>query len=265
MNSLITTISLALLIGRSACQSSSNLSPVGQQSANDATMNGVATPVSMNTTTTANSPNGVTSTSALNATATPMSGSAVSGSTNGTSLMENGSPVNSTVSSIYVMNQDISWTNSNFSIYEQNGTVAYQITNQYAGANLTAKEFIVRDAITGEKKLKIDARVKACGFGQTYEADDGTTFRLDPRAFLSDRWYIKNENSEYTFKRAAMSIQGKILENERMVAQVTTGENPTSASNSKKQLTITSDGSIRPWDLVALMALVKIRVHACGY
>ncbi|KAI9613191.1 hypothetical protein KEM48_003910 [Puccinia striiformis f. sp. tritici PST-130] len=112
MNSLITTISLALLIGRSACQSSSNLSPVGQQSANDATMNGVATPVSMNTTTTANSPN---------------------------------------VSSIYVMNQDISWTNSNFSIYEQNGTVAYQITNQYAGANLTAKEFIVRDAITGEK------------------------------------------------------------------------------------------------------------------
>ncbi|POW09652.1 hypothetical protein PSTT_06636 [Puccinia striiformis] len=226
MNSLITTISLALLIGRSACQSSSNLSPVGQQSANDATMNGVATPVSMNTTTTANSPN---------------------------------------VSSIYVMNQDISWTNSNFSIYEQNGTVAYQITNQYAGANLTAKEFIVRDAITGEKKLKIDARVKACGFGQTYEADDGTTFRLDPRAFLSDRWYIKNENSEYTFKRAAMSIQGKILENERMVAQVTTGENPTSASNSKKQLTITSDGSIRPWDLVALMALVKTRVHACGY
>ncbi|POW10095.1 hypothetical protein PSTT_06289 [Puccinia striiformis] len=231
MNSLITTISLALLIGRSACQSSSNLSPVGQQSANDATMNGVATPVSMNTTTTANSSNGVTSTSALNATATPMSGSAVSGSTNGTSLMENGSPVNSTVSSIYVMNQDISWTNSNFSIYEQNGTVAYQITNQYAGANLTAKEFIVRDAITGEKKLKIDA----------------------------------NENSEYTFKRAAMSIQGKILENERMVAQVTTGENPTSASNSKKQLTITSDGSIRPWDLVALMALVKTRVHACGY
>ncbi|KAH9454345.1 hypothetical protein Pst134EB_014435 [Puccinia striiformis f. sp. tritici] len=114
-------------------------------------MNGVATPVSMNTTTTANSSNGVTSTSALNATATPMSRSAVSGSTNGTSLMENGSPVNSTVSSIYVMNQDISWTNSNFSIYEQNGTVAYQITNQYAGANLTAKEFIVRDAITGEK------------------------------------------------------------------------------------------------------------------
>jgi hypothetical protein len=63
-------------------------------------------------------------------------------------------------------------------------------------------------------------KVKHCGFGQTYEADDGTTFILDTRAFLPDRWYIKDANSEYTFKRHALSLQGNILENQRIVADV---------------------------------------------
>ncbi|EFP86830.1 hypothetical protein PGT21_021490 [Puccinia graminis f. sp. tritici] len=270
MKGLIVTISVALLISRSPCEASPNLSPTGQQSTNDAIMNGAPTPVATNTTRATNSTYGnqvagVNSTSALNPTAAPVNATAVTGSTNGTTVMGNSYSLNSTASSIYVMERDINWTDSNFSVYNQNGTVSYHITNRYAGANLTAKEFIVQDAITGQKKLKIDSRVKACGFGQTYEADDGTTFRLDPRAFLSDRWYIKNESSDYTYKRSALSMDGKILENERIVAQVTTRTNTTATSGSTKQLTVTSDGSIRPWDLIALMAIAKTRIATCGY
>ncbi|WAQ86572.1 hypothetical protein PtA15_7A298 [Puccinia triticina] len=263
MNSLILAISLALIVGRSAGQSSPTLDPTGQQSANDAIMNGAPTPVPAMSPSGATTPTVGVPAAGVNATAA-VNGTAVVGSTNSTSTTANGFLLNSTAS-VFVMEQNINWSNSNFSIYDKNGTVAYQITNHYAGVNLTAKEFVVQDAMTGEKKLKIDARVKACGFGQVYEADDGTTFTLDPRAFLSDRWYIKNESSDYTFKRAALSMEGKILENERMVAQITARANSTSTSSSTKQLTVTSDGSIRPWDLIALMAVVKTRIATCGY
>ncbi|OAV93667.1 hypothetical protein PTTG_06571 [Puccinia triticina 1-1 BBBD Race 1] len=268
MKSLIITISLALMIGGSACQSSPTLSPTGQQSTNE---NGEPTPVPAMNANGANSTigtqaAGVNATAALNATAVPLNGTSVSASTNGTSSTAgNNFLLNSTASSVFVMEQNIDWSSSNFSVYDKNGTVAYQITNHYAGVNLTAKEFVVQDAITGQKKLKIDARIKACGFGQTYEADDGTTFTLDPRAFLPDRWYIKNEDSDYTYKRSALSMEGKILENERVVALITTRGNLTSTSSSTKQLTVTSDGSIRPWDLIALMAVVKTRIATCGY
>ncbi|KAI9603829.1 hypothetical protein H4Q26_003433 [Puccinia striiformis f. sp. tritici PST-130] len=212
MNSLITTISLALLIGRSACQSSSNLSPVGQQSANDATMNGVATPVSMNTTTTANSPNGVTSTSALNATHPKRLGCFGKHQRHFTDGEWFSGETQQSPRSI---------------IYEQNGTVAYQITNQYAGANLTAKEFIVRDAITGEKKLKIDAVTsESLWVGQTYEADDGT--------------------SDWTPEHSSLTDAGETL--------------------LSIKLEEAADYHLRwKYSSIALMALVKTRVHACGY
>jgi len=288
MKGLIVTISAALIMGWAQGQASPAPSAPNQPpSTNDPTLiAGAAMPAGLNTSTPA-AANTTTTTTTLNSTDTSggqltngtlaaLSGTAAptttsSSSTNGTttttSLTGNSGSFNAVGSSIFVMDRDISWSHSsNFSIVDQNGTVAYQITNQYANTTLAAKEFIVQDALSGEKKLRIDARVKACGFGQTYEADDGTTFYLDTRAFLSDRWYIKDSNSVYTFKRHAMSLQGNILENERLVAQVTAQKNSTSSnSSSKKQLTVFSDGTIRPWDLIALIALASIRIRACGY
>jgi len=206
---------------------------------------------------------------ALNDTAAPTTTSrSTNGTTTTTSLTRNSGLSDASGSSIFVMDRDISWSHSaNFSIVDQNGTVVYQITNHYANTTLAIKEFIVQDALSGKKKLRIDARVKACGIEQTYKADDGTTFYLDPQAFLSDRWYIKDIHSEYTFKRDAMSLQGNILKSEQLVARVTAQNNSTSSSSSssKKQLTIISDGTICPWDLIALVALASIRIRKCGY
>ncbi|KNZ46431.1 uncharacterized protein VP01_726g4 [Puccinia sorghi] len=288
MKGLIITISVALIMGRAQGQTSPALSAPNQPpSTNGSVLSAGAampaglstsTPVAANTTATTTLKSTDTSggqltngtLTALNDTAAPTTTTSSSSSTNGTttttSLIGNSDSFNATGSSIFIMDQDISWSHSaNFSIVDQNGTVAYQITNQYANTTLAPKEFIVQDARSGEKKLRIDARVKACGFGQTYEADDGTNFILDPRAFLSDRWYIKDANSEYTFKRHALSLQGNILENERLVAQVTAQNNSTSSSSSKKQLTIMSDGTIRPWDLIALIAVATTRIRQCGY
>jgi len=293
MKGLIITISAALMMGWAQGQASPAPSAPNQPaSTNDPTLiAGAAMPAGLNTstpaagnmttstTTTLNStntsggqPTNGTLAAALSGTSAPSTTNSSSSSTNGTTtstawIGSTGS-FNSSGSSIFVMDRDISWSHSSsFNIYDQNGTVAYQITNHYANTTLAAKEFIVQDALSGEIKLRIDAKVKWCGFGQTYEADDGAIFYLDPRAFLADRWYITDDNSEYTFKRHAMSLQGNILENERMVAQITTQSNSTSSSSSssKKQLTITSDGTMRPWDLIALVALASIRIRKCGY
>ncbi|PLW30630.1 hypothetical protein PCASD_17770 [Puccinia coronata f. sp. avenae] len=200
------------------------------------------------------------STAAFNATASPATAAAVG--TNATALMENSLVPSTNGSAIFYMEKDIQWTKSNFTIYNHNGTAAYTITNQYAAGNLTAKESSSPTLSSGEKKLR---KVKHCGFGQTYEADDGTTFILDTRAFLPDRWYIKDANSEYTFKRHALSLQGNILENQRIVADVQIVTNVSASATPKKQLSLMTDGSVRTWDLIALLALAKSRIHSCGY
>jgi len=288
MKDLIVTISAALIMGWVQGQiSPPPPGPTQPPSINNAALNArAAMPAGLNTTTPAAANTTTTTTlnstdtsggqltngtlAALSGTAAPTttSSSSINGTTTTTSLTRNSGSFNASGSSIFVMDRDISWSHSyNFNIYDQSGTVAYQITNHYANTTLWDTEFIVQDAISGEKKLRIDTTVKACGFGQTYEADDGTTFYLDTRAFLSDRWYIEDATTRYTFKRHAMSLQGNILENERLVAWVTAQNNSTSSSSSssKKQLTVFSDGTIRPWDLIALMALASTRIRNCGY
>ncbi|PLW42652.1 hypothetical protein PCANC_07249 [Puccinia coronata f. sp. avenae] len=269
MKSLIITISAALMMSRVHSHPSYAL-PSGNQTASlnssSATTTGLNTaPAGITTLGNegAAADGGLNSTAAFNATASPATAAAVG--TNATALMENSLVPSTNGSAIFYMEKDIQWTKSNFTIYNHNGTAAYTITNQYAAGNLTAKEFIVADAISGEKKLRVDSKVKHCGFGQTYEADDGTTFILDTRAFLPDRWYIKDANSEYTFKRHALSLQGNILENQRIVADVQIVTNVSASATPKKQLSLMTDGSVRTWDLIALLALAKSRIHSCGY
>lgn len=270
MKSLTITFCVAFIIGKSDSRATSSVAAGSQQTLNSTSVDGLATPVSLNGTADApmvskyaNDTTGLNSTSVTNTTAPLIAASALNASS--TSLIGDNSTASSSFNSaVYRMSENISWETSNFTIYDKNGTSAYQITNQNSSGNLTANELIVEDSVTGEKKLRINTRVKACGFGQTYEADDGTTFRLDPRAFLPDRWYIRNNSTEYVYKRGALSLEGNIVENERIVAEVSVHRNATEKLK-YKQITLTTDGSIPPWDLVALMAVVKTRVKHCGY
>jgi hypothetical protein len=161
MKSLIITISAALMIARVHSQSPPSISPANQQSLENSIAKEVATPVGMNATTAANSASGPEVGGGLlssNSTVEARPGLTIeSVATNNTSLVGTSSSLNSTVSRTFVMDEAIHWTHSNFSVFNQNGTVVYQITNQYAGASLTAKEFIVEDAISGEKKLRLDS------------------------------------------------------------------------------------------------------------
>lgn len=269
MNTLIVTVSLALVIGKSHCQLYGNAVPTSPLTSSATPGNDSASSLALNGATMGSNSTNLNGDATLN---TSLASNPASdwANTNSSFVAGNSSTyLNSTgtTAGVFLMNEDIYWATTNFSVYDQNGNVTYQITRQQEGSNLNEKEFVVQDANSGLKKLRIDAHTKACGFGQTYEADDGTKFRLDPRAFLSDRWYIKNpsSDSEYVYKRAALSIDGKIYEKERVVAQVETHTNSTISSVSTRQVTLHSDGTIPPWDLIALLALVKTRVHACGY
>ncbi|MBW0493012.1 hypothetical protein O181_032727 [Austropuccinia psidii MF-1] len=167
----------------------------------------------------------------------------------------------------YFMSQNIEWRDSKFDISDSNGTISYIITNQIEGLNLTKNEAVVQNATTGEKKVRIDVSVHSCGFDQKYEADDGAIFNLKTRFFLPDRWRIYRNSVKYTYKRAAMSLDGDIVESKtgRVVASVSTRVASSLVAGSSKQLRLTSDDTIPTWDLIALLVAAKTRVRRCGY
>ncbi|CAH7672340.1 hypothetical protein PPACK8108_LOCUS7150 [Phakopsora pachyrhizi] len=171
-------------------------------------------------------------------------------------------------SEVYTLDYSIKWDESDFNVYGQNGKVEYTISNKVEGVNMSKKEFVVKEATDGQAKVRIDANNKFCGFGKTYTSDDGASFTIDPRMFLPDRWFIRQSNVTYVFKRFAMSLNGDILdvENKRLVAQVKVDKaNTTSEEKKKKMIILNSDGSISGWDLVAFIAVVRNRIRQCGY
>ncbi|KAG0144910.1 hypothetical protein CROQUDRAFT_716373 [Cronartium quercuum f. sp. fusiforme G11] len=136
-------------------------------------------------------------------------------SLNSTSLTNNSQNLTQKDSSsssheFYYMDQNINWHGKEFKVYDRNADTVYIVTSKDGEKG---DDFVIKSTSTGQIEFSANAKSGKCGYRQTYVAQDGSMFKINPRNIYSDRWYITGGavgNATYEVKRNALDMAGKI-------------------------------------------------------